>query len=988
MSIQGGIRVIYANNLGRPADAGGLAHYENTYWQQYNQKQGTSKQKEDHAWSFIASAIRNSPEGRNTQQVAKNAYELFLGRPWDQEKDGYGALTQTPKNIRDSTEAAIFRNALTNGYYGVYNDIRGYANNDSFRYDQGRFNNFKGGNAYLGALTHWREYGRNENRMIKGYQTVVLNPRNKNLEFASTGTISSAKFLSAPVRQKYQNLINNFNNSRGGDYKNLMAAANHLGDGVVVQDFLDRNKNTFDTYYRDQKIGTPYDPNTGIQPLTGGFDPNYFLANNANVGTQWNQAQSSVNIKGRRFQDLDITARYGNNINTFAAAQFSQMARADPFTRGNAAQDIGEYSEAYDDLTDAQRQLYRDELLGLTKEGASGQLSIDYTDDPADNSRFENQILSNISGQELLEQDKFGTLTQDSLKFAADKLKEQQKNEQALDLYKNLPGFNEIYSANTSLANSLLGDSGIGGYLSMLGKDTEAIQENLEEQFAGVTGIPSNNSTVFNWQKWFDEEMVQRYQDMENITVEFDDTITDLDLNSETGKIQYEIQLTRMGIDPYDENGNLIDKSVALETLEANNFQRIYEIDENFKTNFIENYLKPRFDQSKSMDEFISYMDVKEDEQNIFQTQSALDSLKTLASQQSRLLLQNIQDLPGDFNYNFYFNPDDENAPKQSTYDIQKQEVTRDWNNAKRNGNSIPPGQVADRNGNNYTWNQWAYFYGLNINDKQEFARLHYKVIGAAKGFDPAADILTQEKVDDYFVDTVVPALNDARLDLDNATFMNFVTPEQFADEVLRGIDPEENEEAWKEVLEMYGLDGTEAIDEVRNVIIESVRTGSAQRIRESIKFLNKKKKTPTQRELGVNYIERESDKKFIEDENATELYKIFQNAGYSGSEDEFFDTFMPDADRADLEFLQRGLSGDFELKDINTEDPFETLASVSSFLGGGGNIFDTDTDKEKENENEPETSYFNFFGDDDEDEDYASDTGRSIIEGYTDFFK
>ena len=101
----------------------------------------------------------------------------------------------------------------------------------------------------------------------------------------------------------------------------------------------------------------------------------------------------------QKFQDLDITSRYGNNINTFAAAQFSQMANANPFTRGNAAQDVGEYSEAYDDLTDAQRQLYRDQLLGLTKEGASGQLSIDYTDDPADNSRFENQVLSNLSGQ-------------------------------------------------------------------------------------------------------------------------------------------------------------------------------------------------------------------------------------------------------------------------------------------------------------------------------------------------------------------------------------------------------------------------------------------------------------------------------------------------------------------------------------------------------------------------------------------------------------
>lgn len=981
MSIQGGIRVVYANNLGRPADAGGLAHYEKVYWNKYNEKTGSHTEKQDHAWSFIGTSIKNSPEGRNKAQVAKNAYELFLGRPWTS-ADGYAALTQTPKNIRDSAEAINFRNALTSGYYGAYGDITSYANNNSFKYDQNRFRNFRGGNAYLGALTHWREYGRNENRMIKGQQTIVLNPSTKNLEFAQ----SAEKFLGAPVKQKYQNLMSKFGSSPGGNYTSLMAAANSLGDSVVVQDFINKNKNTFDTYYRDRKIGRPYDPKTGIQPLTGGFDSKYFLANNANVGTQWNQAQSAVNLNGKRFQDLDITARYGNNINTFAAAQFSQMAGADPFTRGNAAADIPQYSEAYDSLTDAQQQVYRDQLLGLTKEGESGELSIDYTDDPADNSRFENQILSNLSGQELLEQDKFGTLTQDSLKFAADKLKEQQENEKALDLYKNLPGFNEIYSANSSLANSLLGDSGIGGYLSMLGKDTEAIQEDLEEQFAGVTGIPSNNSTIFNWQKWFDEEMVKRYDEMETITVEFDDTITDLDLNSETGKIQYEIQLTRMGIDPYDEDGNLIDKSVALETLEANNFQRIYEIDENFKTNFIENYLKPRFDQSKSMDEFISYMDVQEDEQNIFQTQSALDSLKTLASKQSRLLLQNIQDLPGDFNYNFYFNPDDKNEAKQSTYDIQKQEVTRDWDNAKANGNSTPPGQVADSNGNNYTWNQWAYFYGLNINDQQEFARLHYKVVGAAKGFDPAADILTQEKVDDYFVDNVVPALNDARLDLDNATFMNFVTPEQFADEVLRGIDPEENEEAWKEVLEMYGLDGTEAIEEVREIIIEAVRTGSAQRIRESIKFLNKKKKTPTQKELGVNYIERESDKKFVEDENATELYKIFQNAGYSGSEDEFFDTFMPDADRADLEFLQRGLSGDFELKDINTEDPFEALASVGNFLGEGGNIFGTDSDNEDKDNNNTEDSYFNFF--DDEDEDYASETGRSIIDGYSDFFK
>ncbi len=425
--------------------------------------------------------------------------------------------------------------------------------------------------------------------------------------------------------------------------------------------------------------------------------------------------------------------------------------------------------------------------------------------------------------------------------------------------------------------------------------------------------------------------------------------------------------------------------------LEANNFERTYEIQEEFKTNFIENYLKPRFDQSKSMDEFISYMDVQKDEENIFQTQSALDSLKDLASKQSRLLLENVQKLPGNFDYEFYFNPTEseygENERKKDTYALQKDQVTQDWTDAKANGNSVPRGQKADANGNNYTWNQWAYFYGSDLNDADSFAKLHYQVLGAREGFDPARDVLTTEDVDDYLVDSVIPALDQAGIDLDGATFMNFVTPDQFADEVLRGIDPEENEEAWKEILEMYGLDDNAAIDEVRGYIIEAVRTGAAKRIRESIKFLNEKKKKITQKELGVTYIQRDSDSKEIEDENASELYKIFQNAGYTGDEDEFFDTFMPDADRADIEFIQRGLSNDFDLKELGTEDPFEALATVGSFFGEGGNIFDSGDNARDEDQEEKPSNYFNLFDDEDED-DYATDTGRSIIDGYTDFFK
>ena len=523
----------------------------------------------------------------------------------------------------------------------------------------------------------------------------------------------------------------------------------------------------------------------------------------------------------------------------------------------------------------------------------------------------------------------------------------------------------------------------------MLGKDTEEIEESLERQLSGATGIPSSNSAVFNWEKWYEEELVKRYEDMEEITVQFDDTISDLDLNSELGKIQYEIQLKRMGIEPYDENENLISKENALQQLEENNFQRIYEFDEDFKTNFIDNYLKPRFDTSKSMDEFISYMDVQEDEQNIFQTQSALDSLKTLASSQAKLKLDQIKSESGDFNYEFYFNPTKEeygeNSAKEAAYDRQARLVQEDWDKAKANGNSKPRGQVADAQGNNYTWNQWAYFYGADLNDPNSFAKLHYQVIGAAEGFDPADDILTKEDVDSYLFDTVLPALDEAKLELGDATFMDFVTPEQFADEVLRGVDPLENKEEWKEILEMYGLDESAAVDEVRGYIFEAVRTGAAKDIREGIKYLNEKRKKPTQEKLGISYIQREEDDKDIEDEEASELYKIFRNSGYGGTEDEFFDEFMPDADRSDIAFLQRGLSGNFDLVDIGSEDPFETLSNVGNLFGdSGGNLFD---DEDTNKEEEKESSYFSLF-DDEDDEDYASETGRSIIDGYSDFFK
>ena len=968
-TLNGDINVSYMNILAREADGPGLQNKKKNWERDYmmSNQGGSDSSKANFAYGELGKSLRNSPEASNTKELAKRAYVLFLGRPHETAAD----LNQSVRDIRNSTEAGQF-NAAMQTYRRSYGDV------SNIRYNTSQYSDFRGD---PGALLHWKNTGSRGNRVIP-YQQIVINNKGK-LEI----TRAARKLLGTKAKATYDTLLTNMRNSPGGNYSGVISGINGL-DSVGRNNFINTSKGAVDSYYRDAKIGSPYDPKSGIQPLTGGFDAAYFLENNKNVGQQWNQAQTSVSIGGRGFKDLDITARYGDNINTFAAAEFSQMARKDPMTRGNAAVDTDPYSEAYADLTDAEKAIYRDELLGLTSVGSSGQRSIDYTDEKT--SQFESKVVLNFTGQELLEQDKFGTLTQDSLKFAAEELKKQQQRNSALDLYKNLPGFNEIYSANESLSQSILGDSGIGGYLAMLGKDTDNLSDSLEEQLSRVTGLPSSNSAVYNWQEWFENEMITRYEDLNEITVEFEDTISELDLNSETGRIKYEIELTRMGIDPFDANGNLINQSKALAQLEANNFERTYEIQEEFKTNFIENYLRPRFDQSKSMDEFISYMDVQQDEQNIFQTQSALDSLKNLASKQSRLLLQQIQELPGDFNYEFYFNPTEDkygdNQLKTDKYALQKQQVSQDWEDAKANGNSIPRGQKADANGNNYTWNQWAYFYGEDLKDEASFARLHYQVLGAREGFDPARDILTTEDVDNYLTDTVLPELDQAGIDLDGATFMNFVTPEQFADELLRGVDPTENKEAWKEILEMYGLDDTAALDEVRGYIIEAVRTGAAKRIRESIKFLNEKNKKITQKELGITYIQRPEDEKDIPDESASELYKIFQNAGYTGDEEEFFDTFMPDADRSDIEFLQRGISGDFDFKEFTSEDPFEALSEVGGLFGEGDNIFGSD-ERVDDKDSESQSNYFNLFEDENED-DYASDAGRSIIDSYKDFFK
>ena len=339
-----------------------------------------------------------------------------------------------------------------------------------------------------------------------------------------------------------------------------------------------------------------------------------------------------------------------------------------------------------------------------------------------------------------------------------------------------------------------------------------AAAKNLEKGVKSMLG--QSDSMTYNWQKWFDGELANRYANLREIT------------NPEDAK-------------------------------------QIHKVDENFAKQFVEGYLKPRFDTSKSMSEFISYIDVKEGEQNILQTQTLSNKLKQLAEGKTDAFLSQLTSKPTN-----------------------------------------------------------ADLYAYVVNDLN-------------------------------------PYLSTAREKYGEETFLEFMTPEQLADQLTKSIDPLKTPEAWEETLKQYGIDSTnKSVEEVRNLILETTRTAPAEDIRSSIKKLNESKTTPTQKNLGVDYIQREADDVAKSSDKETALYGLFKNSGYGGTEDEFYKEFMPDATQEDRE-LMSGVLGKDKSKpgfNIDTSDPFAAIGSLESFFG--------DDTKTKTTTSEKEPDYFSLFGD------------------------
>jgi hypothetical protein len=760
----------------------------------------------------------------------------------------------------------------------------------------------------------------------------------------------------------YKTTVATATRTSGGDYTTQRDVLKNLeGLPGITDNFKKTLETNFKTFYRTEKLQTWNDA-LGAKPAYGDFDPKYYETQNPTVAEEWNTAVAK--------DDIDITERYGKN--NFYLQNYTTQGKP-AGRRGNAAE-ITEQTNKYIETkpTDKDLQDVRDLQLGINTEtqtqrllnipeiAAEFQKAQDgdpywskqakqkflnpskedefvalfrLSERPEDKqvslkynvnagygvTDLEDALNQAVGEKSLVDTKRFGALTQNVLKDTINEMKKAKAKESTLGLLSGLGGFSEIMNVNKTLTNSILGDTELGGLLSMT--SAGKAEESLEKSLQNITGV--RNNTTYNWQQWFDNALKTKYD-------------KDLELGYTAGEAKEQIK-----------------------------------IDADFAKQFIDDYLNPRFNQSKSMDEFVEYLDIRQEEKNPFQTEDMLSATSRVANLRAQSYLDQLKTTNDRyFDSDFYFNPTGDKA-RESNYAEQASTVGSDWESAKK--------------GDEY-WAQQAYRFGVDINDKQAFARMHFQVKGQGKGYDGADDILNTSKVRDQIFNNILPTLKDEALK-QGSVFGRFDTPEEFADEMLRGLDPNDKS-TWDEVLKRYGLDNFKGtVDELKEYIKETLRTGSAQTIRENIKYLNEKRQRPTQEKLGITYIERPEDFKDETSKATTQLFSVFQSAGYQGTEDEFYTKFFPDVDRSEQTLLTKAGKGSaLGAFNLDTSDPFASLGSVEDLFAEEP----VSTSKKTKTTTSSTPSFFNLGLEEEEDDDtdYKSNTGQKILGEFTSMFK
>ena len=791
----------------------------------------------------------------------------------------------------------------------------------------------------------------------------------------------------------------------GQDYITQRKRIRELGIDAKTITNIEAN---FKDFYKTEKI-TPFDVTKIIKPLsTDGLkelEVDYYKTQAPEASAIWDEAFKN--------DDLDILARYGSE--------------KDYFNWHYSTQGKQNGIRAYKESPTTKTTDYEETLLKSEKLELKDIAEADITDPKKTSSASFDALLTKILGtKEKEDVKKYGVLVKNVLKDTVDELTKMKAKEQEWDLYRGLEGFSEIADLNKTLSNSMIGDISVGGFLPLTGNKSEKeLTEGLEKQLGSITGL--QNNVTYNWQKWFDETLTNKYGiDYKDFDAT-EDTIDIInaaiktkpdDIYDKTNNKFKDAFIKEAGfktseelfkfLEDQKESGasllsNLQNSSIdttkleemkgplqeKIKTLEANkdrnlkltftgedNIPEEVKIDSGFARDFIDKYLKPRFDYSKSMSEFIDYMNVDEKNKNPFQTTDRLATVKNYTQTVAKNIALTLEDKARNvqFNPDFYFDPKDPYTTelKQENYKKQKGIIEQDWNTAKEKPDTLINGNVPALG----TWRQNAELYNIKLEDKGQFARLHYQIIGKDANLDAALDpgsILKKEL--ETPVNTKAQSLG--------TVFGEFITPEGFADLLLKNIDPFKDKPQYQELLKKYNLSKDAGFDDLRDTIIDGIKTDTAAEIRKKIKILQEEDETPTQKELGVSYIERSEDKDVTTEK--TELYNTFKTAGYKGTEKEFYTDYMPDADPSDVKLLTdvaKGKMPELDIGFLKSNDPFEMLSKIT----------DIDSPPPKISTKPKTDSYFKLGIDDDEDEEDDNETSSidadSFLGDYTSFFK
>jgi hypothetical protein len=172
----------------------------------------------------------------------------------------------------------------------------------------------------------------------------------------------------------------------------------------------------------------------------------------------------------------------------------------------------------------------------------------------------------------------------------------------------------------------------------------------------------------------------------------------------------------------------------------------------------------------------------------------------------------------------------------------------------------------------------------------------------AKKAYDPAPDVYAPQIAKTYISQVLTPILIDKANKI-GTVFGEFVKPVDYVNELLKAVNLPENKAQWSKILETYGIDSNSSLDEIKTTLVDALSQDSTKEIKQKIADVIKADKSLTQSELGVEFIQRATTVSGKIPE-ASGVYAVFKNAGYSGTEDQFYSTFLPDSSQQEINLL------------------------------------------------------------------------------------